>query len=99
MRASPYHPQTNRLVERMVDISKRHCKSIQWKIKDDDRQDFLQMYRDISHSTTGQTPVIRMVDRRLRDGLYNLRPSQMEREETLLQEAITFKGCEPFHAI
>ncbi|XP_026065967.1 uncharacterized protein K02A2.6-like [Carassius auratus] len=74
--SAPYHPATNGLAERFVQTFKKAIKamdndtiSLQHKI-----DNFLFMYRNATHSTTGQTPAMMFLKRNLRSRLDLIKP-------------------------
>ena len=56
IKTAPYHPQSNRLVERMVQTFKKGMKKIASGAIDTKLAQFLFSYRITPHSTTGQSP-------------------------------------------
>ncbi|KAI5085958.1 hypothetical protein C0J45_23529, partial [Silurus meridionalis] len=74
--SAPYHPATNGLAERFVQTFKKAINamdndtiSLQHKI-----DNFLFMYRNATHSTTGQTPAMMFFKRNLRSRLDLIKP-------------------------
>ncbi|KAF7686487.1 hypothetical protein C0J45_22906 [Silurus meridionalis] len=74
--SAPYHPATNGLAERFVQTFKKAINamdndtiSLQHKI-----DNFLFMYRNATHSTTGQTPAMMFLKRNLRSRLDLIKP-------------------------
>lgn len=74
--SAPYHPATNGLAERFVQTFKKAIKamdndniSLQHKI-----DNFLFMYRNATHTTTGQTPAMMFLKRNLTSCLDLIKP-------------------------
>ncbi len=75
--SAPYHPATNGLAERFVQTFKKAIKamdndniSLQHKI-----DNFLFIYRNATHSTTGQTPAMMFLKKNLRSRLDLIKPN------------------------
>ena len=71
IRSSPYHPATNRLAERFVQIFKQALRaalteknSISWKLAN-----FLLAYRTTPYATTRETPAMFLMGRNIRTRL------------------------------
>ena len=75
IRATPHHPKTNGLAEKMVQFVKTSLKALQQE--DGNMQSkldkILLKYRITPHSTTGDTPCNLLFKRRIRTRLDNLR--------------------------
>ena len=56
VRPAPYHPSTNGLAERAVQLFKQGMKKLTAGTIDERVARFLFHYRNTPHSTTGQTP-------------------------------------------
>ncbi len=72
--SAPYHPATNGLAERFVQTFKKAMDNdnilLQHKI-----DNFIFMYRNATHSTTGQTPAMMFLKRNLRSHLDLIKPN------------------------
>ena len=89
-----YSPKSNGLVERFIASFKSTMKKLAQESSDLEKNlaNFLMMYRNTPHHTTGEAPAIRFLGRTLRSKMHRLRPSdrqqlenlQVEREEKLL---------------
>lgn len=74
IRGAPYHPETNGLAERMVQVVKRALKKQPKTDMEDGISRFLLSYRNTPHSTTGKSPAMMLQGRKLRCKLDLLHP-------------------------
>ena len=84
IRCAPYHPASNGLAERFVQMFKRAMKaSAEDKNSFNQRlANFLMTYRCTSHATTGEEPCQLFTGRKIRTRLNILRPSCEERVQS-----------------
>ncbi|XP_051783661.1 uncharacterized protein K02A2.6-like [Erpetoichthys calabaricus] len=76
IRSAPYHPATNGLAERFVQIFKHSLKSSRGTALVQQRLDtFLLTYRNTPHATTKETPAMLFLGRKLRSRLDFLKPN------------------------
>ena len=76
---APYHPSSNGLAERAVQVVKQGLKKLSTGTMQDRLSRFLFQYRLTPHSTTGISPAEMLVGRRIRSRLDTLRPSLEKR--------------------
>ena len=83
-----YHPKSNGLAERLVGSFKSAMKKMESASKDVEKNkcNFLLNYRNTPHSTTGETPAIKMYGRSLRSRLHQIKPTDAQKREDLQTE-------------
>ncbi|GAA6089209.1 uncharacterized protein K02A2.6-like, partial [Tachysurus ichikawai] len=96
--SAPYHPATNGLAERFVQTFKKAIKamdndsiSLQHKI-----DNFLFMYRNATHATTGQAPAMMFLKRNLRSRFDLIKPNVRRDVENKQIEQITDRPTRNF---
>ncbi|XP_044147183.1 uncharacterized protein K02A2.6-like [Bufo gargarizans] len=77
-KTAPYHPASNGLAERFVQSFKKHLLSTldQVGLSEEKLLEFLIMYRNTKHATTGLSPAFLMFGRHLRTKLDLVRPQE-----------------------
>ncbi|XP_040275489.1 uncharacterized protein K02A2.6-like [Bufo bufo] len=77
-KTAPYHPASNGLAERFVQTFKKHLLSTldQVGLSEEKLLEFLIMYRNTKHATTGLSPAFLMFGRHLRTKLDLVRPQE-----------------------
>ncbi|KAL5250031.1 hypothetical protein ACHWQZ_G015941 [Mnemiopsis leidyi] len=80
-----YHPKSNGLAERLVGSFKSAMKKMIATNRNVDKNlaNFLLTYRNTPHSTTGESPAIRMYNRTLRSKLHQLTPTDRQKKDEL----------------
>ena len=88
MHSAPYHPSTNGLAERAVQVFKRAMRKSEPGELQTKLARFLLRYRTTPHATTGQTPAELLMGRTLRTHLDMLKPNLEARvgNKQLLQQ-------------
>lgn len=91
---APYHPASNGAAENAVKTIKRVVKKAYNENKDIDKtlNKFLLYYRNTEHCSTGESPAMLLMGRRLRTHLDLLKPDQMFKVQRCQQRQMDTKG-------
>lgn len=86
----PYHPSSNGAAENAVKTLKRVIKKAQYENQNIMKalNRFLLYYRNTEHASTGETPALLLLGRRLRTRLDSLRPDRDARMKQIQQRQI-----------
>ena len=96
LRGAPYHPATNGLAERFVQSFKTALKAAKTSQLQKQLDIFLLAYRNVEHSTTGQSPAMVMFGRPLRTRLDLVRPDLRKQTEHSLVDRVKHQKVRSF---